>query len=91
MTDFVFQTLVGLLRGWLFQSAKLAEYAKWALRIRDYMLLFFPLEMYPVGGTDDPALKAANDGLIEVAPVPIKEVEKAAKKKGFNIPFIKGM
>ncbi len=90
MTDFIFEAVVNMLRGWLYQSAKLADVAKWALRIRDYMLLFFPLEMYPVGGTDDPTLKAVNDGLIDVKPVEKKAIEAAAKKKGFNLPFIKG-
>jgi hypothetical protein len=76
------------LRSFLFKSEKLAPYAKWALRIRDYLNLFFPIEDYPANATGDAALK--NIDAEEVA-VPVEAVKKAAKSGGFNIPFIKGI
>lgn len=87
-TSFLFEMLAMALRSFLFKSAKLAAYAKWAIRIRDYLLIFFPLEMYPQNQTDDAALKDID---VEAVAVPIDAVKKEAKKGGFNIPFIKGM
>lgn len=75
------------LRSFLFNSAKLAPYAKWALRIRDYLNLFFPVEDYPANATGDAALKGLD---AETVAVPVEAVKKEAKKGGFNIPFIKG-
>jgi hypothetical protein len=84
--SFILEMLIGFLRGWIFKSEKAAPYAKWLLRIRDYLLKLFPVEMYPEGGTGDAVLEAA-----KVSPVPVEAVKKAAKSSGFNIPFIKGM
>lgn len=86
--SFLFEMLFNLLRGYLFNSAKLAPVAKWALRIRDYLNLFFPLETYPPNATGDVALKNLDP---ETVAVPVEAVKKEAQKSGFNIPFIKGM
>ena len=82
------ELLFTLLRGFLRDSKKLAPYAKWAIRIRDYLNLFFPLEDYPAFATEDAALKGIDK---ESVAVPVDAVKKEAKKGGFNIPFIKGM
>ena len=87
--EFILEALIGMLRGWIFKNAKAAQYAKYLIRVRDYILLLFPVEMYPVQGTKDPVLDAMDTDAIE--PVPVKAVQEAAKKSGFNIPFIKGM
>ncbi len=83
--SFLIEMLVTVLRGFLFKSEKAAPYAKWLIRSRDYLNLLFPVEMYPENATKDAALEA-----IEVKPVPVTEVKKAAKTGGFNLPFIKG-
>lgn len=85
--SFMIEMLLSILRGFLFNTKKAAPYAKWLLRIRDYLLLMFPIEMYPINSTADAALASS----VEVTPVPISEVKKAGKGLGFNIPFIKGM
>lgn len=84
---FILEMLIGVLRGWIFKSEKAAPYAKWLLRIRDYLLLLFPVEMYPEGGTEDPVLATG----VDVKPVAKSAVKSAAKASGFNIPFIKGI
>jgi hypothetical protein len=86
MEQFIFEMLISTLRSYLFKTEKIAKYAKYALRARDYLLAFFPLETYPVGGTGDALLENAN-----VKPVPLPAVKEAAKTGGFNIPFIRGM
>ncbi len=83
--SFLIEMLFSVIRSFLFKSEKAAPYAKWLLRIRDYLNLLFPIETYPENATDDPALK------MEVEPVPVSAVKAAAKATGFNIPFIKGM
>lgn len=88
-TDFLLEALLGILRGFLFKSSKAAQFAKYLIRARDYLLLLFPVEMYPTNDTDDAVLKSI--GPENVQPVPIDAVKTAAKKNGFNIPFIKGM
>jgi hypothetical protein len=85
-TQFILEMLIGVLRGFLLNNKKAAQFAKYLLRARDYILLLFPLEMYPEGKTDDPMLKAG----VDVKPVELKEVKKASKEFGFNLPFIKG-
>lgn len=87
--SFLFEMLAMALRSFLFKSAKLAAYAKWAIRIRDYLLIFFPLEIYPANQTEDTAI----DSIVhpEELAVPIEAVKKEAKKGGFNIPFIEGI
>ena len=83
---FLIEMLFNVIRGFLFKSEKAAPYAKWLLRIRDYLNLLFPTETYPANSTDDATLKT-----ISVDPVPVAAVKKAAKTGGFNIPFIRGM
>lgn len=87
--DFIWEALIGYLRGWLFKNTKAAQYAKYALRVRDYLLLLFPIEMYPTFQTADPVLESVN--VDSIKPVPVEAVKSAAKKSGFNLPFIKGM
>ncbi len=82
---FLIEMLFNVIRGFLFKSEKAAPYAKWLLRIRDYLNLLFPADTYPENSTNDATLKA-----IDVEPVPVEAVKKAAKTGGFNIPFIKG-
>jgi hypothetical protein len=86
--SFIFEMLAAALRGYLFNSAKLAKYAKWGLRIRDYLNIFFPLDTYPPNSTGDAALKNLDTDALAV---PVEAVKKEAKSGGFNLPFIKGM
>lgn len=85
--QFIIEIVVNLLRTFLFSSSKAAAYAKYFLRIRDYLLLLFPLEMYPEGQTNDPVLAAG----IDVQPVTEDDIKKATRDYGFNLPFIRGM
>jgi hypothetical protein len=85
--SFIFEMAVGILRGFLTNSAKAAQYAKWLLRIRDYLLLLFPVDTYPQNETADSILNAIK----KVKPVPVEAVKSASAQNGFNIPFIKGM
>lgn len=81
---FVIEMLLSILRGFLFSSKKAAPYAKWLLRIRDYLLLLFPVATYPQNATADPALSSG----VAVTPVPVEEVKKAASTNGFSLPNI---
>lgn len=85
---FLIEMLFSVLRGFLRDSKKAAPYAKWLLRIRDYLNLLFPVEDYPAFATEDVALQGLNEKAVAV---PVEAVKKEAKKSGFNIPFIKGM
>ena len=84
---FLFEMLFSVLRGFLRDSRKAAPYAKWAIRIRDYLLILFPLEDYPEFQTNDVALKGLDES---AAVVPVALVKTEAKKNAFNIPFLKG-
>lgn len=84
----IIEMLMMLLRGYLLKSEKLAPFTKWLLRIRDYLNLLFPIDTYPEDATGDVYLERVKD---DIVPVPISAVKTAAKKEGFNIPFIKGM
>lgn len=84
--SFLIEMLFNVIRGFLFKSEKAAPYAKWLLRIRDYLNLLFPIEIYPHDSTGDAALKT-----VDVKPVAIEAVKKAGSGLGFNIPFIKGI
>lgn len=89
--SFIFEMLFMALRGYLRDSKKLAPYAKWAIRIRDYLLLFFPVEIYPVNATADVAIVTLTVDDVKDLAVPIEAVKKEAKKLKFNLPFLKGM
>jgi hypothetical protein len=82
---FLIEMLLSVVRGFLFNSKKAAPYAKWLLRIRDYLMLLFPIEIYPKNATGDPALEQ-----IRVQPVPIDEVKKASSSNGFSLSNIFG-
>jgi hypothetical protein len=86
MNEFILEMVLGSLRSFLFKSSKAAKFAKYLLRIRDYILLLFPLDLYPQNQTEDPLLNAG----VEVKPVAKADVKKAAKEFGFNLPFVKG-
>lgn len=85
-TQFILEMLLGVLRGFLFKSSKAAQFAKYLLRARDYLLLLFPEAEYPFNQTDDPFLKTG----VEVKAVAKSDVKKAAKEHKFNLPFVKG-
>lgn len=81
--------IVALIGEYLFKPEKAAKYAKWFLRARDYLLLLFPLDVYPEQGLLE---SSSFSGMTrEKVAVPIAAVKEAAKSRGFNIPFIKGI
>lgn len=85
MNDWILEMLLSMLRTFLLKSSKAAQYARYLLKARDYLLLLFPTEQYPEFALDDPYLNQ-----ITVTPVPVAEVKKAGSKFGFNIPFVHG-
>lgn len=82
--SYILEMLMMVVRGFLANSKKAAPYAKWLIRIRDYLLILFPQEMYPSWATEDVALQNTKPQA-----VPIDSVKKAAKELGFSLPFLK--
>lgn len=76
----IIEMALTILRGFLTNAKKAAPYAKWLLRIRDYLLLLFPIEMYPKLSTEDLTLQN-----VTVTPVAISDVKAAGDKNGFQI------
>jgi hypothetical protein len=92
--EFLFQTLSMLLASYVGRVQKLAQFAKWAVRIRDWLMLFFPTTIYPVGASGDVAFNKAmrdNNGDTSAHEVKVEDVKTASKTFGFNVPFVKGM
>lgn len=83
--SFLIEMLFNIIRGFLIDSKKAAPYTKWLLRIRDYLMLLFPVTMYPSNATGDKAI----DG-IKVVPVAKQLVAAAAKENGFDLKSILG-
>ena len=83
--SFIIEMVMTIIRGFLTNSTKVAPYAKWLLRIRDYLTLLFPIDTYPAMSTEDLTLQN-----VKVTPVPVSAVKAAGTKFGFNIPFIHG-
>jgi hypothetical protein len=86
--DMIIKMVVAMLGEYLLKPVKAAKYAKWFIRARDYLLLLFPLYIYPEGDYSDTTIGKRDK---EDLAVPPDAVKKAAKDNGFNIPFIKGM
>lgn len=78
--------MVSLIGEYLFKPKSAAKYAKWFLRMRDYLLLLFPVDVYP---TDHTVILGQGMTNEKVA-VPIEAVHEAAKSKGFSLPSILG-
>jgi hypothetical protein len=85
--EFLIQMLLSMIGAYLIKPASAAKYAKWFIRLRNFLNLLFPVETYPVDwkGTNIDA------GKPDQYAVPVEAVKQAAKEKGFNIPFIKGI
>jgi hypothetical protein len=86
---FLIEMLMMMLRGYIFKTEKLAPVSKYLLRIRDYLILFLPLEEFPPFETDDPVFRSIHPE--DVKAIPVEAIVDSGKKEGFNIPFIKGM
>lgn len=84
----IIKLLVSLIGEYLFKPSSAAKYAKWFLRMRDYLNLLFPEDRYPVASFEGTSLKGMR---AETFAVPIEAVKEESKKRGFNIPFIKGI
>ncbi len=82
----IIELVFNIIRGFLFNSTKAAPYAKWLLRIRDYLNLLFPADTYPANKAADTALTA-----VTIKPVAVEDVKKAGSKGGWSIPFIHGI
>jgi len=81
--DFLLQMVLPIIGNFLTKPGSAAKYAKWFIRIRNYLNLLFPVEVYPAdwsGTTINPA-KA------ERYAVPVEAVKDAAKNLGFKITF----
>lgn len=81
MVSMMIELACSIIRGLLGNSPKAAPYAKWLLRIRDYLTLLFPLDTYPALSTGDLTLQNVN-----VVPVLVADVKAAGVKAGFSIP-----
>lgn len=87
--DVLIRMLVSVIGGYLFKPEGAAKYAKWFILIRNYLLILFPLDLYPEGDLlGQSALKGVDPKSLAVSPDAVK---KESEKRGFNIPFIKGM
>ncbi len=82
------EILVTILAGFIMKPKGAAKYAKYLIKARDYLNMLFPEETYPQLDYSKTSIGKADKSDIAV---PLEEVEKAAKREGFNLPFIKGM
>jgi hypothetical protein len=90
--ELFFSVIANVLQGYILSSKKIAPFAKYALKTRDYLNLFFPEHLYPKGAGLNEDVKAQIESIgAEKIAVPVSEVKKAGKEYKFNIPFIKGM
>lgn len=84
--ELMIQLFVSLLAGYLFKPASAAKYAKWFLKIRDYLLLLFPVSVYPPDHTP-----VIGQGMTEEkVAVPISAVKEASAKHGFSLGSLLG-
>jgi hypothetical protein len=81
--DFLMQMILPIIGNFLTKPASAAKYAKWLIRIRNYLNLLFPPEVYPANweGTN------INPAKPERYAVPVEAVKSAASNFGFKIPF----
>ncbi len=88
----VITSLLGFVAQFLMMPTKAAKYAKYLLKLRDWLNILFPVSVYPTGGAFDNNNPLGELGLSkDKVSVPISAVKEATKTQGFNIPFIKGM
>lgn len=90
--EMFFSVIASVLQGFILNNKKIAPFAKYALKIRDYLNLLLPEHLYPKGSGLNEEVKAQIEKVGEEnIALPIKEAKKASKEFGFNIPFVKGM
>lgn len=82
----IIQLFVGFLGQYIFKPKGAAKYAKWFITSRDYLLLLFPLESFPVGSGD------AHTATIDknTAAVSVADVKAAQQTHGFNLSSLFG-
>lgn len=88
----IITSLMGFIAQFLMMPTKAAKYAKYLLKVRDWLNLLFPVTVYPTGGAFDnnnPLGEFSGMSKDKVS-VPLSAVKEATKTQGFNIPFIRG-
>lgn len=60
--DLLIRYLVATLGEYLIKPKSAAKYAKYLLRGRDYLLLLFPLDIYPLGDYTDTTIAKNREG-----------------------------
>ena len=81
--EFILQMIQPIIGNLLTKPGSAVKYMKWIIRIRNYALLLFPLDVYPVDWTGT-TIDADN---AEKYQVPVEAAKQAAKKQGFQITF----
>lgn len=88
---FLINMILGIVGPLIFKPSNAAKYAKYLIKLRDYLLILLPLESFPAFQLNDPLVASLDKGKgLEAGAIDNQAVVVEAKKSGFNWPFIKG-
>lgn len=82
--EILLQLLLPMIGALLIKPKSAAKFAKWLIRIRNYLNLLFPVTVYPEDWT------GTNITPSEAYAVPVSAVKDAMKEKGFSVKIADG-